>query len=97
MRGLFGFNALYRAYLISTTISKDTMRGLFGFNALYRAYLISTTIEQLSPPIFRNVSMPFIGLISFLPKEREVGRILSKVSMPFIGLISFLQKTIKSS
>ena len=86
-----------------------------SFNALYRAYLISTNNAKEVFEHIKKVSMPFIGLISFLRIDLDflenhmsmfqcplsglshfyffVRRIEGPqvyVSMPFIGLISFL-------
>ena len=41
-----------------------------SFNALYRAYLISTEKKGKQNKESSNVSMPFIGLISFLQREK---------------------------
>ncbi len=62
------FNALYRAYSISTLkLMRVQRKYLKCFNALYRAYSISTKRCESLQYGERNVSMPFIGLIPFLP------------------------------
>ena len=61
------FNALYRAYSISTNPEFDSFEETKkSFNALYRAYSISTKRCESLQYGERNVSMPFIGLIPFL-------------------------------
>ena len=86
------FNALYRAYSISTQKKHLTSQQMEGcFNALYRAYSISTSAKIYGEIKIGDVSMPFIGLIPFLRSLAEkTGVSTSGVSMPFIGLIPFL-------
>ena len=86
------FNALYRAYSISTQKKHLTSQQMEGcFNALYRAYSISTSAKIYGEIKIGDVSMPFIGLIPFLRSLAEkTGVSTNGVSMPFIGLIPFL-------
>ena len=88
------FNALHRASLISTiSFSKLPTEHHGCFNALHRASLISTSsVQKGDEKTMCYVSMPYIGLPSFLQYCFKTSSSLSKVvSMPYIGLPSFLR------
>ena len=61
-----------------------------GVNALYRAFFISTMQSFRHMKLFHNVSMPYIGLSSFLPEliflgEEECGM----CQCPISGFLHF--------
>ena len=62
------------------------------FNALPRAFFFSTLCRKERNDMSKeNVSMPYHGLSSFLPKHNASLTMRSSVSMPYHGLSSFLR------
>ena len=69
---LWCVNALSRAHVISTN-SKDSLviYTRIGVNALSRAHVISTRFRRNTHKRLWLVSMPYLGLTSFLQKEKK--------------------------
>ena len=62
-----GFNALLRASFFSTVrLNNNGTNNEFCFNALLRASFFSTIIQDTFTELFKMVSMPYFGLLSFL-------------------------------
>ena len=75
-------------------LQDDLMKNIFEencVNALYQAFFISTLSLPDKLHVQQSVSMPYVGLSSFLPtKEKENIKMSIDVSMPYIGRSSFL-------
>ena len=84
-------NALYRAFFISTfENSWFQMYADNCVNALYRAFFISTVKNEKEVVQAVTVSMPYIGLSSFLQHPEYISKELNKLCQcPISGFLHF--------
>ena len=84
-------NALSRASPISTHTIRHFHFTKMCVNALSRASPISTSFLFYQTFAWLIVSMPYLGLLPFLPIIKEYRNPSFLVSMPYLGLLPFLR------
>ncbi len=93
--GIYGVNALWRAFFISTEKLR-THREVrkFGVNALWRAFFISTAKKRCVKRTKRGVNALWRAFFISTIRPFPISAISCVVSMPYDGLFSFLPKSV---